>query len=173
MTLVFDIVVGTMFTGFVFYDSLFAIWLQECVHSFGVVVIPSLPLALDVMVFQVMNGVIVVVVWWRLFALKKLIWTLYIDQLPDSQYIPPSGGVLRLRLVRRLLPLRPGLEELRPAKHFHYYQNSPNFQITHKAVHCCLSLSTKWEPELNWLNPVPCHYLNQLPVKGGNFYKNI
>lgn len=51
MTLVFDVVVGSMFTGFVLYDSLFTIGLQDRVDSFGVIVVPSLPLALDVVVF--------------------------------------------------------------------------------------------------------------------------
>lgn len=51
MTFVFDVVVGPMFAGFVFYDSLLTVGLEEGVHSFGLIVVTCLPLALDVVVF--------------------------------------------------------------------------------------------------------------------------
>lgn len=117
MTLVFDVVVGTMFTGLVFHDPLLTVRLEERVDTLGVVMVPRLPLALDVVVFQVMNGIVVVVVWWCL-AIKpmsrKQRFSIF---LPGSQCILPSGVLLHRLLAHRLPPLGLRLEELHPEKH--------------------------------------------------------
>lgn len=114
MTLVFDVVVGPMFTGFVFYDSLFTIGLQKCVNSFGVIMVPGFPLTLNVVVFQIMNGIVVVIVWWSLNTKNYLIFLLVSLILPGSQCILLSGALLHL--AHTLLPLRLRLEELHSAK---------------------------------------------------------
>lgn len=62
MTLVFDVVPGTVLVGLVLHNALVAIGLKKGVHSLGVVSIPRLPLALDVVVFQIVHGVVVVIV---------------------------------------------------------------------------------------------------------------
>lgn len=71
MTLVLDVVAGTVLVGLVFHNALVAIGLEEGVHSLGVVPIPCLPLALDVVVLQVVHGVVVVIMGRRLAHEKK------------------------------------------------------------------------------------------------------
>lgn len=66
MTLVFDVVVGAVLPSLVLDDPLLAVGLQEGVNPFGVVVVPRLPLTLDVVVFQIVDRVIIVVVGRRL-----------------------------------------------------------------------------------------------------------
>lgn len=113
MTFVLDVVVGPMFACFVFYDSLLTVGLEEGVHSFGLIVVAGFPLTLDVVVFQIMNGVVVVIFGWCLirkrteqFCLDERIW-----KLPGSQDIL-RGGVLLLERILSLRQLR--LEGLLP-----------------------------------------------------------
>lgn len=72
MTLVLDVVAGTVLVGLVFHNTLVAIGLEEGVHSLGVVPIPCLPLALDVVVFQVVYGVVVVIMGRCLECTQKI-----------------------------------------------------------------------------------------------------
>lgn len=62
MTLVLDVVSGSVLVSFILYNTLVTIGLQQGVHSLGVVTVSRLPLALDIVVFQVMDSIVVVVV---------------------------------------------------------------------------------------------------------------
>lgn len=58
---IFDVVVSTVLASLVLDDSLPAIGLMKGVDSLGFVVVPSFPLTLDVVVFQIMNGIVPVI----------------------------------------------------------------------------------------------------------------
>lgn len=62
MAFVLNVVVGSVLSSFVLYDPLLAVGLKKGVDSFGLVMVAGFPLALDVMMFQIMDSVIVMVV---------------------------------------------------------------------------------------------------------------
>lgn len=58
-----DSVETGVLVGLVGDDSLGAVWFDQAVFSLDLVSVTGLPLVLDVVVFQVMDGVVVVVYW--------------------------------------------------------------------------------------------------------------
>lgn len=66
--LVSDFVVGSVLSSDIFDDAFSAIRLQQFVTSLSFFAVSDFVLAMDVVVFQVMHGVIVVVFWVRLMG---------------------------------------------------------------------------------------------------------